>query len=216
MKIDVLYVYYNIHTLYGRLMQTYDCCYQLLLILFTGHNKLNLKDLNKVMRHEARGVATRWFDLGVELLDGDTAVLDVIETKYHNDDDRCSRMFKKWLEMKPDTSWGQLVTALNNIGLNAVADNVKDSEISCKGLDIIHFDHYIIFSEPYYHHEPQLGFILLGIIKIWVFWPKYHLKIIFLAVLVRHKPKCVFRVAINICDWICENLTQSHKPKFTV
>ena len=104
-----------------------------MLKLFAGHDRLNLKDLNKVMRHEARGVATRWFDLGVELLDGDTAVLDVIETNYQSDDDRCSRMFKKWLEMKLDTNWSQLVTALNNIGLNAAADNVRRSEISCKG-----------------------------------------------------------------------------------
>ena len=74
--------------------------------------------------HKA-GVATRWFSLGVELLDSNTAVLDVIKTSHQRDDDWCSEMFKKWLEMKPDASWSQLVTALNNIGLRAVADNMQ-------------------------------------------------------------------------------------------
>ena len=78
-------------------------------------------------------MATKWYTLGVELLDGDTAVLDVIETNYQSDDDRCSRMFKKWLEMKPDASWSQLVTALNDIGLNTAADNVRHSKLYNKG-----------------------------------------------------------------------------------
>ncbi|XP_065902173.1 uncharacterized protein [Dysidea avara] len=82
------------------------------------------------MRHEARGVATKWYTLGVELLDGDTAVLDVIETNHQSDDDRCSRMFKKWLEMKTDASWSKLVTALNDIGLNSAADSVHHKKLS--------------------------------------------------------------------------------------
>ena len=100
---------------------------------FSDHDHLDLKDLNDVIRHEA-GVATRWYDLGVELLDSNTAVLDVIETNYQSDDDRCSRMFKKWLEMKTDASWSQLVTALNKIGLKTAADNIRHNKIPNKGL----------------------------------------------------------------------------------
>ena len=85
------------------------------------------------MRHEARGVATRWYALGVELLDGDAAVLDVIKTNHQRDDDRCTEMFKTWLEMKTDASWSQLVTALSDIGLNTAADNVRQSKIDNKG-----------------------------------------------------------------------------------
>ena len=96
-------------------------------------DQINLKDLNDVMRQEARGIAIKWYTLGVELLDGHTAVLDVIETTYQSDDNRCSRMFEKWLEMKPDASWSQLVIALNNIGLNFAADNVYHSKISKEG-----------------------------------------------------------------------------------
>ena len=85
------------------------------------------------MRNEAAGVATRWYYLGVELLDSNTAVLDVIETSHQRDDDRCREMFKTWLEMKPDANWSELVTALQNIGLNTAAKNVKICKLSCKG-----------------------------------------------------------------------------------
>ena len=84
------------------------------------------------MRQES-GVATRWYELGVELLDSNTAVLDVIQSEHQSDNVRCSKMLKTWLEMKPDASWSQLVTALNNIGLRTAADNVKMSELSKKG-----------------------------------------------------------------------------------
>ena len=97
-----------------------------------GEVQINLNTLNYVIRNES-GVATRWYSLGLELLDSNTAVLDVIKTSHQRDDDRCREMFKKWLEMKPDASWSQLVTALNNIELNTVARNIKISKLSLKG-----------------------------------------------------------------------------------
>ena len=66
----------------------------------------------------------------MELLDSNTAVLDVIKTNHQRDDDRCSEMFKKWLEMKPDDSWSELVTALNNIGMKAAAGNIQDKVLA--------------------------------------------------------------------------------------
>ena len=60
----------------------------------------------------------------MELFDSNTAILNVIKTSHQCDDDRCSEMFKTWLEMKPDASWSQLVTALKNIGMDTAADNV--------------------------------------------------------------------------------------------
>ena len=98
--------------------------------VISGQDKLSLKDLNNVMRHEASGVATRWYDLGVELLDSNTAVLDVIKTSHQRDDDRCSDMFKTWLEMKPDASWSQLVAALTNIGMRTAADNIQHRKMT--------------------------------------------------------------------------------------
>ena len=99
----------------------------------TGRNQLTLKDLNNVMRREAARVATRWYDLGVELLDSNTAVLDVIQSDHQSDNARCSKMFKAWLETKPDASWSQLVTALDNIGLKTAAEKVQISKLSKEG-----------------------------------------------------------------------------------
>ena len=85
---------------------------------------LNLKNLNNIIRNEA-GVANNWYTLGVELLDSNTVVLDVIKTNHQRDDDRCSEMFKTWLEMKPDASWSQLISALTEINLQTAADNIE-------------------------------------------------------------------------------------------
>jgi len=101
------------------------------------NNLLSLKELNDVMRHEARGVAIRWYDLGVELLDSNTAVLDVIKSSHQRDDDRCSEMFKTWLEMKPDASWSLLVEALFKIGMNTGAENIKQSRVLKKSRGVV-------------------------------------------------------------------------------
>jgi len=85
------------------------------------------------MRNEASGVATKWYRLGVELLDSNTAELDVIKANHQRDDDRCSEMFKTWLEMKPDASWNELAKALTNIDMKTAARNITISKISQKG-----------------------------------------------------------------------------------
>ena len=85
------------------------------------------------MRHEGSGMAVNWYDLGVELLDSDTNRLDMIEKDFHNNEERCSRMFKRWLEVTPDASWSRLVTALENVGLIAIADSVRCSKMSEEG-----------------------------------------------------------------------------------
>ena len=78
------------------------------------------------MKPEVSGVAAQWYDLGVQLLDNATGVLDVIKADHPNDASKCCTiMFEKWLMMKPDASWSQLVTALTTVGLNSLAVNVK-------------------------------------------------------------------------------------------
>ena len=77
------------------------------------------------MKPEASGVAARWYDLGVQLLDKDAGVLDVIKTNHPTDVVACcNRVFKKWLQIQPGASWNQLIIALTNIGLNRVADDI--------------------------------------------------------------------------------------------
>jgi len=77
------------------------------------------------------GVAAHWYDLGVQLLDNSTGVLDVIKADHPNDATKCCTiMFEKWLMMKPDANWNQLVTALTNLGLNSLAANMKSHLIT--------------------------------------------------------------------------------------
>ena len=79
----------------------------------------------------------------MELLDSNTAALDVIQTSHQRDDDRCSEMFKTWLEMKPDASWSQLRKALTKIDMITAAKNIKISKISQKGKFILQFEQYV-------------------------------------------------------------------------
>ena len=46
----------------------------MLFMLLTDHTQPPLKELNNVMRREAAGVATRWYDFIVELLDSKVSI----------------------------------------------------------------------------------------------------------------------------------------------
>ena len=71
-------------------------------------------------------MAVRWHDLGTQLLtDDNVGVLDVIKADHPSDASACcNEMFVKWLELQPNATWSQLMTALNNIGMNTVAEEV--------------------------------------------------------------------------------------------
>lgn len=76
------------------------------------------------MRRET-GLTTKWYDIGLELLDSDTATLDLIKKNNPVDTDECcTEMFKKWLESNSDASWDQLINALYVIGLDTAAKNI--------------------------------------------------------------------------------------------
>ena len=84
-----------------------------------------IQQLVEVMRIEHIEIATKWYDLGLELVDSNK-VLKVIEANHRNDVNTCCRvMFEKWLEKTPNASWSQLVTALDNIKMNTAADAVR-------------------------------------------------------------------------------------------
>ena len=74
-------------------------------------------------------MAARWHDLGTQLLTDDTVgVLDVIKANHPDDVSACcNKMFVKWLELKPDATWSQLITALENIGM----ESLKQSIMQC-------------------------------------------------------------------------------------
>ena len=78
--------------------------------------------LLKIMRVGHFDIATKWFELGLVLVDSNK-VLKVIQADNHNDVNTCCCvMFEKWLERTPDASWSELVTALNDIEMKAAAD----------------------------------------------------------------------------------------------
>ena len=85
----------------------------------------NIQQLVEVMRIEHIEITTKWYDLGLELVDSNKA-LKVIEVNHRNDVNTCCRvMFEKWLEKTPNASWSQLVAALDNIKMNTAADAVR-------------------------------------------------------------------------------------------
>ena len=88
----------------------------------TRYSRPSMRDLNK---HVIPLVATKWYDLGLELLETqDERELEIIDTNYRNDVVTCCRkMFSKWLEKK--SSWDQLIQAVKNIKLNNVANDIE-------------------------------------------------------------------------------------------
>ena len=80
-----------------------------------------LKELKDIMNSEG-DVITKWYDIGLQLLDSDNGVLDVIKKDYPNDNENCcTEMFKKWLQRRPDANWRQLAEALTSVNLNTAA-----------------------------------------------------------------------------------------------
>ena len=83
-----------------------------------------IEQLQGVMRIKLIGITTRWRELGQELLDSNDTLQDIVANHPDNDYSCCHLMFQKWL-ITPNASRSQLVTALNNIGLNTTANAVS-------------------------------------------------------------------------------------------
>ena len=90
------------------------------------YSRPSMKDLNK---HVIPLVATRWYDLGLELLETKhERELDTIEkdSKVEGAKTCCRKMFSKWLETQSDNaSWDQLIQAVKNIELDDVASDIE-------------------------------------------------------------------------------------------
>ena len=69
-----------------------------------------------------------WFDLGIELLEQkDVAALNTIRSDATKSlIERCSEMFKVWLERQPRASWRHLITAMKKIHVNNLACDVEN------------------------------------------------------------------------------------------
>ena len=107
----------------------YVCIYEYfssVLFIYIGKEHPDLKQLINVLKPTTSGVATRWYDIGLQLLDCEVGVLDVIKCDNPQNNEACCRnMLMEWLHRQPNASWDQLVLALSNVGMNVVADQVK-------------------------------------------------------------------------------------------
>ena len=83
----------------------------------------NMKQLLKILREQP--IATKWYELGLELLDS-SSHLQVIKANNQNDvQSCCQEMFQRWLDVKPDASWSELVIALKSIEMTTAADAIS-------------------------------------------------------------------------------------------
>ena len=71
-------------------------------------------------------VATRWYELGLVLLDTNYQYeLAIIEADIRNDVVTCCRkMFNKWLSTDELASWDKLIKAVRIVQLNNVANDI--------------------------------------------------------------------------------------------
>ena len=69
--------------------------------------------------------ASKWRQLGTQL-NIDQHLMDIIEHDNLNDCKRCcSKMFSEWLNSKPNTSWEDIITAVDNLSANGMHQYYK-------------------------------------------------------------------------------------------
>ena len=74
-------------------------------------------------------IITKWYEIGLELLDSNNGALDVIKTDHPNyNESCCTEMFKKWLQCRPNASWRQLAEALTSVNLNTAAQHISEGQ----------------------------------------------------------------------------------------
>ena len=91
-----------------------------------GHHYPTPKQLRNILKPDTSGLAAQWYDLGTQLLTDDTVgALKVIKANHPNDVNACcNNLFVKWLELKPNATWSQLIIALENIGMESAKQNI--------------------------------------------------------------------------------------------
>ena len=95
-------------------------------MIVIGNDCPAVKDLHN---HIVPTVAPKWKDLGTQLLDDKQQThLNTISTNHpQNAEECCKSMFSKWLEIKTDASWNQLIRALKSPGVELIrfAENIE-------------------------------------------------------------------------------------------
>lgn len=96
-----------------------------------GNDCPEYKYLNKFVREEVCAACVnshgKWQDLGIVLMGQKSASkLDIIQVKYKEDVMQCcSAMFKLWRQTQSEANWNQLIRALKEVELNALAAKIE-------------------------------------------------------------------------------------------
>ena len=73
-----------------------------------------------------KSASCKWYDLGLELLEQeDENELEEIKKNHDNAGECCLEMFKLWLRKYNDATWLQLIQALKEVDLNALATKIE-------------------------------------------------------------------------------------------
>ena len=101
--------------------------------------------MKQLKEHVSQSVCTRWFDLGLELLDAkDEQKIGIIEASHKMEGVQtcCGKMFETWL-LYDNANWDQLVKAMRKIGLNHAASEIEKL-FKCEA--ILMYDHCLCYS----------------------------------------------------------------------
>ena len=116
---------YKLPTSLSQLRYFYTGMIMTVFIYSVGTEKPTIKSLNCYILNTI--IANHWKDLGTELLKEENVhELTTIEKNHHNDVKICCReMFDYWLQVDCNANWNQLITALDKINLNTLAQKIK-------------------------------------------------------------------------------------------
>ena len=92
--------------------------------VYVGSDRPQISELCEYVRID---VAPQWYDLGMQLLNGEQAKkLNVIQSDHPGDSEKCcTAMFNYWLQVDTTASWDKLIMALIHIGKHVLADTIK-------------------------------------------------------------------------------------------
>ena len=98
-------------------------------MLHTGNvHPPTLRLLQDIMTADITGFSTKWYELGLQLLEERTSIRILGEIEHDNPNNTsrcCTKMFERWLNQQPNASWDQLLTALDNINMNTAAEQIR-------------------------------------------------------------------------------------------
>lgn len=100
--------------------------YCILLCYLVADDRPSVKDLHN---HVVGRVASKWRDLGIQLLNPtNESIFDIIEEDHPKNIIACCKsMLQKWLDMKTDATWNQILNALRSscVQLYYLADEIE-------------------------------------------------------------------------------------------